>query len=113
MTGVRERRRLLAARTCFACRQPIPTAAGVYWAAFDILVHQGFCHARVLRASRDFSRSSRGRHVPRGEVLRRLQTGRAGTVRKHPGRHESGPPQGSPGSYIKLFTYARAYGSYL
>lgn len=68
----REHQRLIDARICYVCLQPVPPKAGIHCSNLFILVHQGLCYARVERASRDYSRSARGRWVAAPEVLRRL-----------------------------------------
>jgi hypothetical protein len=108
----RARRRLNDARTCYVCRLPIPAAHGVYHTALGILVHQGVCAAKVVRASRDHDRSARGRNVPRGEVLRRLETGRDETPRHATSGGEKERATGGSGSRLYLSYGARAGESY-
>lgn len=61
-------------RACAICGSQIPSAEGLYYAPYNILVHGhgSFCHARIRLVQKDYSRSTRGRWRSKSEAMRLL-----------------------------------------
>jgi hypothetical protein len=64
---------MLARRECYVCRVRIAERQGHWFAWFRIITHAGDCAAVVQRLSKDYSRSTVGRHLSRAEVLRKVE----------------------------------------
>jgi hypothetical protein len=59
-------------RICYVCGETIPEGKGCYDAGLWILTCHPGCTHTVRLTRKDYSRSSRGRHRPRGQTLRLL-----------------------------------------